>query len=174
MCLHLYEGMLRIREARKRKLQPWIRVTGSYEPPDEVLESQLNFFGRTGSTLDWGDMAPVTVKLNFYCEEVKLMASRTRREFVAVELHFTQSTPKKSQHSSTSQLQKKQHFFCRFLKMMGIIVSLHSSDTNCLAVWTMGIMTYFLSLFGRIQIIVKKEYCLSKRISSFRHSMRCN
>lgn len=97
-------------DARKRKLYPWIGVTGSCDPPDEVLESELSFFERTGSTLAWGAMYPVTVKLIVYCEEVKT-ASRTLRGFVTVELPFTQSTPKKSQHSNHSQLQKKQHFF---------------------------------------------------------------
>lgn len=97
-------------DAWKRKLYPWIGVTGSCESPDKVLESELSFFGRTGSTLAWGAMSPVTVKSIVYCQEVK-MVSRTLRGFVTVELPFTQSTPKKSQQSNHPQLQKKQHFF---------------------------------------------------------------
>lgn len=54
MCLHLCEGMLPVRDAHRcpeEEVIPWIGVTGSCESPDEVLESELSFFGRTGSTL---------------------------------------------------------------------------------------------------------------------------
>lgn len=167
-----------------QEVTPRIGVTGCWEPPGVLscVWTQVFWKSRKHSWLVSNTSTyHVIYFLLIEWEWVELIESGTLMWFVTVELSFSESTSKKPHHSSPSHLKKSEkekkssncNFICRTLRQTGIIACPHSFDTTCLAIWNLGIMTYFLPPLSR-NLIVKTEHWMSKCIFSWRHGMRYN